>query len=127
MKRLTSLVLLSAALGAGPASAMRAHDIVDAGQRGKITLASELPPAAVIVPQALDARAAPAAGDEAQLPTPEQQAKASAETPVVSAVPEPSGLTMLACGALLLLFAPYGRDDDDKIMPELTERPDSSL
>lgn len=122
MKRLTALVLLSVVLGTGPASAMQAHDYLDADRRGPVTLPAELP--ATITMQAPPETPATA---DAQLAPPQQPAKpADVATPVVSQVPEPSGLAMLACGLLLLLFAPYSRDED-KISPELVKRPDSSL
>lgn len=121
MKPLATLVLLSAVLGAGPASAMRAHDYLDADRRAQITLPE--PPAELTIPATLEP---PAPADATQLPTPEQQAKAAAAAPVTSPVPEPSAVAMLACGLLLLLFAPYGRNDD-VIVPELANRPDSTL
>ncbi|MYM70147.1 hypothetical protein GTP45_25570 [Pseudoduganella sp. FT55W] len=106
MKRLISLVLLGALLGAGPAYAMRAREYIDADQRAAITLAAERAQTINIAP-ALETASNT---DEAQLPTPEQRAKATAATPVVSSVPEPSGLALLACGLVLLLLAPSGRD-----------------
>jgi hypothetical protein len=122
MKRLTTVILLYAVLGAGPASAMRAHDYLDADQRGPVTLpARQLEN--LVLPAAPDV---PAADDNTQLPTPDQQTAAAAAPQVPSAVPEPSALTMLACGLLLLLFAPYGRNDDT-IVPAPVKRPDSTL
>lgn len=123
MKRLTALVLLSAVLGAGPASAMRAHDYLDADQRGPVTLPAERPSAAITVADTPP----PQAAADAQLAPPDQQSGANAvATPMVSPVPEPSGLAMLACGLLLLLLAPFGRDED-QILPELVKRSGSSL
>ena len=113
MKRLTSLMLLAAALSAGPASAMRAADHLDADQRGQVTLPAMQAITAVTL--AAPAEAAPA--DDNQLPTPEQQAHAAAATPVASPVPEPSGWIMVACGLLLLLLSPYS-GDEDAITPE---------
>jgi|GEM_PF-3996891 len=122
MKRLTALVLLSVVLGASPASAMRAHDYLDADQRGPVVLSTEASAAASSVPAAPDT---PVSAD-AQLALPEQPRQpAEAAAPVVSPVPEPSGLVMLACGLLLLLFAPYRREE--AISPELVKRPGSSL
>lgn len=122
MKRLTALVLLSAVLGAGPASAMRAHEYLDADQRGPVTLPAER--SAAITVQALPEQSANA---DAQLAPPQQPAQPDAvATPVVSPVPEPSGLLMLACGLLLLLLGPYS-GKDDTIMPQLAKRPDSTL
>jgi hypothetical protein len=124
MKRLTALVLLlSAALGAGPASAMRAHEYLDADQRGPVVLSTE-PSGAVSTMPAPPETSATA---DAQLALPERPPQpAEVAAPMVSTVPEPSGLAMLACGLLLLLFAPYGRDGD-AISPDLVRRPDSSL
>lgn len=123
MKRLTALCLLSALLAAGPASAMRARDYVDADQRGKVTLPAELPHTAIT----MQAPPEPAAEASLVQPEPEPAPKTdAAATPVVSAVPEPSGLAMLACGLLLLLFVPYSRNEEG-IAPELVKRPDSSL
>lgn len=125
MQRLTALVLLSAVLGAGPASAMRAHDYLDADQRGPVTLPAERPTVAITVADTSATPATPAA--DAQLAPPEQQSGSNAvATPVLSPVPEPSGLAMLASGLLLLLLAPFGRDAD-QILPELVKRPGSSL
>jgi hypothetical protein len=123
MKRLTALVLLSAVLGAGPASAMRAHDFLDADQRGKVTLPAELPHVAITVQAAPET---PAAADTSLAPLEPAPKSDAVATPVVSPVPEPSGLTMLACGMLLLLFATQGRDDEG-IKPEPIKRPGSSL
>lgn len=126
MQRLTALVLLSAVLGAGPASAMRAHDYLDADQRGPVTLPAERPTVAITVADTSATPATPAAAD-AQLAPPEQQSGSNAvATPVLSPVPEPSGLAMLACGLLLLLLTPFGRDED-QILPDLVKRPGSSL
>ncbi|RZT06112.1 PEP-CTERM protein-sorting domain-containing protein [Duganella sp. CF402] len=122
MKRLAALTLLSAVLSAGPASAMRAHDYLDADRRGPVTL-PERPLADITLPAE---PAIPAAEDAAQLPPPGQPANAAATPQVTSAVPEPSALAMLACGLLLLLFAPYGRNDE-AIVPEPIQRPDSTL
>jgi hypothetical protein len=106
MKRLISLVLLGSVLGAGPASAMRAHDYIDAEQRAAITLTAERAQTINITP-ALETAIS---SDETQMPTPEQRAKAAAAPPVVSSVPEPSGFALLVCGLVLLLLAPYSRD-----------------
>jgi len=111
--RLTSLALLAAALSAGPASAMRTADHLDADQRGQVTLPVRHAIAAVTLPAPPEA--APA--DDNQLPTQEQQARAAATTPVASPVPEPSGWIMVACGLLLLLLSPYS-GDEDAITPE---------
>jgi hypothetical protein len=120
MKRLTTVVLLSAVLGAGPASAMRAHEYLDADQRGPVTLPAHQW-ADLVLPATPEVQAA---DDKTQLRTPDSQAAAAPQVP--SAVPEPSALAMLACGLLLLLFAPYGRNDDT-VVPAPAKRPDSTL
>lgn len=118
MKPLFPLVLLTAlaAAAAGPASATRAREYIDADHRGYINLSADQATAAITLAQPLDP-APPAAGaDEEQLPPP-QQAKSEATPAVVSSVPEPSGFAMLVCGLLLLLLAPAGRQAE-AITPE---------
>lgn len=125
MKALTSFLLLCALLFAGPASAMRAISHLDADQRGKVTLPAEQPPAVLSVDPALDPFAPGETPASAPEPAQHNQAQAHAAPPVVSQVPEPSGLAMLACGLLLLLLAPYGRNDGS-IEPDYV-KPDSTL
>jgi hypothetical protein len=116
MKTQTAFLLLAALLPAGPASATRARDYIDAEHRGYISLPAEQVTAAITLAQPLDATPPAANAGAEQLPPP-QQAKPEAPPPVVSTVPEPSGFAMLACGLLLLLLAPFGRESE-AITPE---------
>ena len=126
MKPLTSLVLLCALIAAGPTSAMRATSHLDADQRGKVTLPAEQASNELSLEQTLDPIAAQVASGETPAEQPQHaQGQAHAAPPVVSQVPEPSGLAMLACGLLLLLLAPYGRNDGS-IEPDYV-KPDSTL
>ncbi|WP_343731971.1 hypothetical protein [Duganella sp.] len=126
MKPLTSFVLLCVLIAAGPASAMRATSHLDADQRGKVTLPAEQSSAELSLEQPLDPIDLQVAPGETPPDQPRQaQGQAHAAPPVVSQVPEPSGLAMLACGLLLLLLAPYGRNDGS-IEPDYV-KPDSTL
>lgn len=111
MKRYTALLLLPALLAVGSASAMRAPDFIDADQRATVTLRDDHP---TVATAAADVAAAPAvtAGDVALLPVRPQDHPQATQVPVTSAVPEPSGWSMLFCGALLLLLVPNRRDSE---------------
>lgn len=110
MHRLTSLCLLCALFNAAPASAMRAREYLDAGHRSAITLAGERSTLTLPMEQAAAVTAAAAEpGAPEQLPSPEQ-AHAVAVPAVTSPLPEPSGLSMLACGLMLLMLKLYHRD-----------------
>jgi hypothetical protein len=120
MKRLFFLILCSALWGASPAWAMRAHDYIDADQRAKVTLQGEQDPPVLVLEQQLQASHAAEAGDvaEAALWPTSEQAQAAAVRPVASPVPEPSGVTMLGLGLLMLFLMPYKKRTGEAIAPD---------
>ncbi|MBV7538438.1 hypothetical protein KW842_21925 [Duganella sp. sic0402] len=120
MKQLFFLILCTALWGTSPAWAMRAHDYIDADQRTKVTLPGEQDPPVLTLERQLQASHAMEAAEVAEaalLPTP-QQTQAAAVRPVASPVPEPSGVTMLGLGLLMLFLMPYKKRTGEAIAPD---------